>query len=294
MSGGAYCPVIIPAGTLTLGIYDFDTQPGYCVIDVQVGWPEVRTVERGIALGDGTIDETYYYGARPITVTFRLDQRYERLQALLDRLLPLVSIKQGEQLGLALPGQTQPTDFRYLNVRGVDAPLVIDGPKYRTISLSFKSYGRPYWYGATECVTILPSDPGPEAGRVYDLTFDRVYPAGVLPNSATFTNPGNAPTDWTLALNGAAVDPEITVNGSTIKFNRNGGVSLSDTNVIYIDTLDRTITDDAGNSLYSQTNFDEWTWTDMLLQPGSNTVSISGTGFDIASQLLLCYAPMWY
>jgi len=294
MSSGLFCPVFPPNGRVTIGPYDFSSEPGYCVIEVQVGWPEVREVERPIALGDGTINESYYYGPRPVSVTFRLDQRWQYTQGLLDQLLPLATTKTGELLGLEIPGGQTINDLRSLSVVGVEAPFVVNGPKYLTITLSYKTYNRPYWTGYTECVSIYPSDPGPEAGRVYDLTFDRVYPAGVLPNSAIVTNIGNAPTDWNLALNGAAVDPEITVNGATIRFNRNGGVILSDTNVVYIDTISRTIIDDAGNSLYSQTNFDEWEWNDLLLEPGANTVSVSGTGFDIASQLLFCFAPMWY
>lgn len=294
MSGGLFCPVVLDPGALILAPYDFSNQPGYCVVEVQIGWPEVRDNLRPLALGDGTIDDTLFYGSRAITVTFRLDQRWDKTQALLDVLLPLATVKTSQLLGFAYAGLTSISDIRYLEVKGIDAPIVVNGPKYLTVSLSYRSVASPYWKGAVECTTIVPSDPGPEAGRVYDLVFDRVYPAGVGPNTVTITNPGNAPSDWNCSLNGSAVNPEITVNGTTLKFDRNGGVTLTPTGVIYVDTYTRTITDDGGFSLYSQTNFDEWTWDDLKLPPGSSTLTISGTGFDAFSSLLFCFEPYWY
>lgn len=294
MSGGAYCPVIIPTGALYIGAYDFTSLPGYCVTELQIGWPEVRDVVRPVALGDGTIDDATFYGARAVSVTFRLDQRWQKAQALLDVLYPLTSIKTTQVMAIALPGFDAASDLRYLTVKGLSAPLVVNGPKYLTVTLSFRTVGTPFFSGAIECVTITPSDPGPEAGRTYDLTFDRVYAAGNPPNSATITNLGNAPSDWNCALNGSGVNPQITVNGTTLAFTRNGGLTLDPTDVVYIDTYSRTIVDAAGNSLYSQANFEDWTWDDLKLPPGTSTISISGTGFDAFSNLLFCYEPYWY
>jgi len=287
-----YCPVILTPGFVSLGgvaIY----QDGYCTVGLQIGWPGVRDVVRPVALGDGTFDDTQYFGSRAITVTLRLDQRYAKTQTLLDQILPQMRPNLANQLMWQLAGDGSPGDIRSARVRGVDAPVVVNGPKYLTIVLSFVSTGTPYLFGDSECEVLIPTDAPADTGRTYDLTFDRVYSSISPPNTFQITNVGNAPTDWYFTLNGPAVDPIVSINGVDIRFDENGGLVLPSGAPLEMITETRSVRV-SGVSVFDRVNFEDWSWSDVLLQPGVNTISLSGTGFDVDTLFTFCWAPYWY
>lgn len=273
----------------TLGDLALDCEEGFVLVSIAVGFPGERAVVRPRSLADGVFDDTAYLGSRAITVTVRLDHRVASTQTLIDRLMPYLSPRRRPTITWSLPDS--PTDFRQATIRGVDAPLVINGPKYRTIVASWVTDSAYLVSPTEECVEIDPLDPPEEEGREYDLEFDRLYIPTPPVGGLYVLNAGTAPAHWRATIFADATDPFVTVRNDTIAFDQNGGVTLITGQTIVIDTLERTIllNGDPLQSRYDRTNFEDWSWDDLLLQPGLNLVRIQGTGFNFSSRLRLCW-----
>lgn len=287
-------PVLLGQGTATLsasGLTDLDLacDEGFVLVSLQVGFPAERPVVRSRALADGVFDESTYLGQRAVSVTLRLDHRVQSTQALIDRLMPFMSPRRRPTITWSLP-QT-PTNYRSLTLRGVDAPLVIAQPKYTTILCSWVSEDAFSVSPTEQCETINPLDPPAEAGRTYPLTFDRYYPPQPPAGAFYVVNAGTAPAQWTAQIDASIVDPIITINGVNMEFDRNGGVTLITGQTLNIDSQARTIllNNDPTISRYDRVNFQDWTWDDLLLQPGSNLVRIQGSGFDANTLFTFCW-----
>jgi hypothetical protein len=287
-------PINLGQGTATLSgngltALDLACDEGFVLVSLQVGFPAERPVVRSRALADGVFDESTYLGQRAVSVTLRLDHRVQSIQALLDRLMPFMSPRRRPTITWSLP-QT-PTDFRSLVLRGVDAPLVVSGPKYTTIICSWVSESAFTLDPTVQCETIDPNDLPVEGGREYNLTFDRYYTPLVPVGGILVYNLGTAPANWTMELTASAIDPTITVGSTDMEFDRNGGITLVTGQTLNISTSDRTIllNDTPTLSRYDRVNFQDWTWDDLLLQPGANLVRLQGTGFNTTTRLTICW-----
>lgn len=286
-----------------LGVLELGCDP-YVVMSLQVGSPEVREVTRFRSLADGTFDDTWYLGARAITVAIRFkdrllgacndDGRGPSMQALIDRLAPFMSPRRRPTLTWQLPGASE---MRSAVVRGVNWGWTVDGPKAQVIAPQWVVPSGEIVAGgpdAMRCETMRPAV-DVEPGRTYDLTFDRSYPPGDPIGGRTITNPGTAPTHWTLTMFGPVVDPSFTVNGVVLTTDRQGGVLLAAGQTLVIDTRNRTVlfNGQPGNSRYQTTNYDEWGWDDLMLRPGRNVVRFDGTGLTVQTSAELCFTPTY-
>lgn len=275
----------------TLGQLDLDCDPeGYVVSSFQIGFPGERAVVQNRALADGVLDTTRFVGQRAITVSITLDQTKMATQDLLDRLLPYLSPRYRPRLVYTVQEPiTNPTHIRSFEVRGVDAPIVINGPKFQTIVCQWRAVDHRATSIEETCVPVGPTS-AVEFGRPYNLVFNRTFPAS-SPVGVTFvTMNGNDPADWRAEIVGAVTDPAIKVNGITISFT---GVSLTAGQLLVVDTRSRTMIQGGNLSVYGKSNFVQWTWDDLLLQPGQNTVQYSGTGLGSGSYTLFCYRDTW-
>lgn len=259
-------------------------EDGWSLEQLQIGFPAVRPVVRNRAIADGIFDDTRFVGQRAVTLTLRMATP-TATQAALDRLLPYLSPRQRPVLTYALAGS--PTELRSLTLRGVDAPIVIDGPSYQRIVASFVSTDS-YLRGGSEHCEVVQSPT--TTGRTYDLTFDRVYSLTSAVVSFNAYNAGTAPAPWRATIDATATNPILTVNSIPMTFNQNGGVVLTGTDQLFID-VDRRSIDVSPFPLttaYDRVNFFDWRWDDLMLQPGNNLIE-----FQIAaggsSQLEFCW-----
>lgn len=292
-------PITLSPGSVVLSADDLTDLPldcgtGYVMVSLDVGFPEERPVARKRALADGVFDDSTYLGSRAITITIRLDNTVAHTQTLLNPLLAFMSQRRRPTLTWALSGT--PTDFRSVIVRGVNAPIVIDGPRFLTVVCSFKTVGS-YLLNPTEtCIILDPNNITPELGRTYDLTFNRVYVPTPPVGGVYIFNGGTAPANWRATLRYNAINPKITVGSTQMDFSQNGGLYLITGQTLVIDTLNRTIllNDDPTLSRYDRVNFEDWTWDDLLLDPGYNLVRLQGTGFIFTTQLEFCWSDHWF
>jgi hypothetical protein len=282
-------------GTCTLladGLPDLNLvcDDGMVLVSLDIGFPSERAVVRSRALADGVFDDSTYLGQRAITATVRLDHNHgSTTQDLIDRLMPFMSPRRRPTLRWSLSGS--PTDLREVRVRGVDAPLVIDAPKYPTLVLQWVTEGAFITDPVEQCQTVTPTDLPEEEGREYDLEFDREYIPTAPVGGMFVNNDGNAPAHWVITLFASMVDPIVTIGTRQMNFSQGAGLSLVTGQTLVIDSLARSIllNNDPNESRYDRVNFEDWNWDDLLLQPGSNLVRLQGSGFTSFSALTICW-----
>ncbi len=273
-----------------LGQLDLDCDPdGYVVSQFEIGFPDVRPVVVPRALADGVLDTTRFVGQRAITVSITLDQTKMATQDLLDMLMPYLSPRYRPRLVYAVQDPVvNPNHVRSFEVRGVDAPLVIDGPKFQTVVCQWVALDHRATSIEERCVQGVAG--GDEIGREYDLEFDRDYPPSLPVGVVQFDMVGNDPADWTATIIGPVDDPVLTVNGIDITFT---GVSVTGGQGLVIDTRNRTMILGGNLSVYGDSNFVDWVWDDLLLRPGVNQIRLEGTDTDPDTYVLLCFRDTW-
>jgi len=276
-----------------LGRLDLECQDGFTVSQFEIGFPQVREVTRGRAISDGVFDDTRYLGARVITVSLRMISGgcspAGSSQTLIDQVMPYMSPRRRPRLVWSL--QRDPNEMRSATVRGLNAPIIITQRAYPTVVFQWVTTDAYAESPLLNCLSVSPTDPPLEEGREYDLEFDRQY-VPIPPIGAFFAfNAGNAPAHWRATITALATDPVLTVGGEQMIFDRNGGISLVTGQTLVIDTLERTIlvNDDPAESRYDRVNFEDWTWDDLLMQPGFNLFRLQGTGFNFRTELQVCW-----
>lgn len=286
-----------------LGILELGCDP-FVVWSLQVGSPEVREVVRYRALSDGVIDDTRFTGMRAITLAIRFRDKLlvgdcggsgaQSMQSLIDLLTPYMSPRRRPTLTWQLPGSDE---LRSAVVRGVNWSWAVNGPKAQGIAPQWVVPSGEVLAGgpdARRCESIRPSV-AVEAGRTYDLVFDRSYPPSDPVGGRTVNNPGTAPTHYVLTFYGPVTQPSFVINGVAFETNRLGGVVLTDGQTLVVDTRNRTVLFNnlPTNSRYQYTNYDEWGWDELMLQPGINDVRFDGTGITVQTSAELCYTPTY-
>lgn len=281
-----------------LGVLELGCDP-YIVMSLQVGSPQVREVVRNRSLADGTLDDTLYLGARAITLAIRFNDvsacdGSESMQRLIDRLSAYMTPHRRPVLTWQLP---RSNELRACRVRGVNWGWDVSGPKAQTITPQWVAPSGEIMLGgpdARRCEEIRPSI-DVEAGRTYDLTFDRTYPPSEPIGGRTIVNPGTTSAHWTLTIFGPVVNPSFTINGLAFRADRSGGVTLTLGQTLVVDTRSRTVLLNGvpGASRYQNVNYDEWGWHDLLLRPGTNIVRFDGDDISPQTAAQLCYTPTY-
>jgi hypothetical protein len=280
----------------SLGRLDLDCADGFVVSSFSIGYPTVREVSINKALADGTIDTTTYVGARAVTIALRLNNtgcNGFNTQDLIDLVSPYVSPRIRPTFVYSIDQTpTSPNHVRSLVLRGADAPLVVDAPKALTLVCQWVA-AEPFTASLDETCAVAPLTESIEFGRDYDLDYDRDYPFSPPVGVTLFTPNGNAPMDWVGTLTAEVSDPVITINNVNITFT---GVTLLPGQTINIDTRNRTIVrnGDPLDSVYGQTNFQNWTWDDIRVQPGLNYIRLEGLVYTGDPAFTLCYVDRWH
>ena len=265
----------------SLGRLDLDCADGFVVSSFTIGYPQVREVAFNKALADGTIDTTTYVGARAVTIALRLDNTGcpgFSTQDLIDLVSPYVSPRIRPRLVYTVEkNSTNPNHVRSLILRGADAPLTVDAPKALTLVCQWVA-AESFTSALDDVCAVAEITEADEFGRTYDLDFDRDYPFSPPVGITLFYPVGNAPMDWTGTITAQVTDPIVTINNVDVIFT---GVSLIPGQTINIDTRNRTIlrNNDPNDSIYGLANFQDWTWDDLRVRPGTNFIRLEAASY---------------
>ena len=272
----------------TLGRVDIRPLPeGIVPTQLTIGFPEVAEVIYPKALANGVDDRSRYLRQRAITLSVRLDQRLFSTQSLLDRVLPFMDPKYRPRLVYSLAENPIPTEVRAFRIRGVDAPFILDGPKYQALVMQWVTADHRAKSLQTKCELVRPGGEG-EEGRTYNLEHDRVYPASLPSGAKIITNKGNTGADWIGTIVAGIQNPTLDINGVRIEF---PGLNLIAPTFIEIDTEARTIfrNGDPTDSIYGVSNFADWEWEDLLLNPGDNIIRYQGDEPTVDTSTTICW-----
>jgi hypothetical protein len=260
-----------------------DETAGYYCTELDLGYPEVRDVVNNRPDQNGVDDRTLLWGSRAISADIVCQGAPGfTVDALAAQFAPYMIPAARPVLHYVLdrPG----TPERTIGVRAADYKWPISGKSTRAVQLSWVA-ADPLAYGAVTNTATAWAGSSTIAGRTYNLTFDRTYPAG-----------GSAPTTAILTLAGdVAVRPLIRVYGPITAANLNGSGGSSTTGDLYswtfqfvagfvidaghwvdIDSAARTVTRDSNptQAVYNQVNWWASTWP--YYRPGTGYLNVAG------------------
>lgn len=264
-------------------------QHGVTVDTLDLGFPVIRAVTEPRPDADGDLDTTAYLGPRTVTITGVVDAAlgFTR-QEIFDFLFAFCRPDLRPTLQYRLENDTEE---RFITLRADQGSWPINWPGTTGFTLSFRAP-----YGIQEKVlpelaSVDATEPV-EAGRVYDLTFDRTYPASSPIGVVTMTNEGNAYAYPRLLLYGPVEGPAIE-NQTTGKRLEFPGLIIAGGDFLEIDTREKTIRLNglAAQSRYSYLDFDvsEW-WT---VRPGANDIRYYPTVFSSPARADISFHSAW-
>jgi hypothetical protein len=215
---------------------------GWFVQSLDVGYPVVRQVVDNRADADGTYDSTQYFGARTVSMVVR---------ALGDRRAAF------ETLSKFLRPSTRPVLF--FTVDGTERQITLR-PNARSAAFTGTPNSQEFlaqWVApsglieaVSDTVAVTQASSGGEAGRTYDLTFDRVYAATSPVGSVSVTNSGTGFCCFRAELFGPCTNPtlENLTTGEQLRF----VTTLTAGQWLEVNTRDRTV---RLNGLVSQNRY---------------------------------------
>ena len=267
--------------------FEFDLLHGVVVEELDLGFPEVRgpVIDRTDA--DGTIDLSAFHGARAVTIRAAvLPEGAHTLGSVIDRLRSfchpsarpwLYFDVDGEQRRVRLRADQQSaplthTDFRRFQASWVAPDGVIE---------------------AADLVTVtVPASVGDEAGRTYDLTFDRDYPPSETSGQTVVTNDGTTDVSPIVRVYGPCSDPRLISDTRQVEVEF-VGLTVPFGDYLEVDMRDRTarINGLPAASRMSRLNFARSAW--WTLAPGENLVRFTPGSFSPPSSMEVRFRPAW-
>jgi hypothetical protein len=181
---------------------------GYVCTKLDLGYPVVREVAENRADQNGMIDRTSLFGGRIITIELTaLAGAGARIDEVVASFAPFMDPSLRPQLHYILdrPGELE----RVITVRAQSFAWPIVGPNQRDFQLVFLA-ADPLLYDATTNTATAWCGATGNPGRVYDLTFDRTYPAGgTTPSTVQLNNYGDVWVPLLVRVHGPAQNIQV-------------------------------------------------------------------------------------
>lgn len=245
---------------------------GFVLQGVNTSYPDVRRNRQTLPNQSGAIDQTTYFGDRPVTLNIGIAHElspFDSDQKVLDQLRAwmLPSLRYYLFLTDGSTGQ-----LRRYRVRPNSM-----GARYSAESPSQFTVETVQWIAMdgisedpAEQIVQISRGTDSELGRPYDLTFDRTYPpSGVIGEAIVHQN-GTAPAWPALRIFGPCTGPRLTNLTIGKMFKMDDAFELLDGEYLEVNMSSGTVLLDgvAANSRYSSLDFslNEW-WQ---LAPGNN------------------------
>lgn len=192
-------------GGRTLELEDDDA--GYYCTELDLGYPEVREVITNRPDTDGTDDRTAYFGARAVAANIRArggTMSVDQIGALFAPFM-LPSVRPELHYVLDRPGAPE----RVCTVRASGYSWPISGAHTREVHLGWVA-SDPIMRDPDEQIAGAYAGSSTGAGRLYPLTFPRLYPpGGNSPTTGIISSPGDLPVRPLIRIYGPITDPHV-------------------------------------------------------------------------------------
>jgi hypothetical protein len=245
---------------------DLDHTHGYVPQDITIGFPDVRdnVVKRPQA--NGTADHTKFFGASAVNIKVALEPSMMPV--------PVTQRKLEDQLrGWMNPRRRGYLVFRergedlwrriYFRGDNVNRTLKLARTEFGVASMTMRA---PKGYSESLDLQTknLPFGGATEAGRAYDLTFDRTYPASSVAGSVEVNNEGNSDAHPVVWIYGPCADfgVENLTTGQVLQMKEPFGLLAGEFLVIDFEAGTILMSGDIANSRrkFLDTSVSEW-WT---------------------------------
>lgn len=272
-----------------LDTLSLDGEHGIVVENLDLGFPAIRGVSQSRPSADGELDETAYIGARAVTISGNLEGAgVLNRQQVLDRLRSFLR----PDIRPYIVYQLEPDgDVRRIRLRADQHGAPIVAPNDVDFSASWRGPDG-VQEANDEVMQTISAAADIEAGRTYDLEFDRVYPESPPIGVTTVTNDGNMNAYPVLRLYGPAtgVNIENQTVGKTLEL---PDLVVDAGDYIEIDTRNRTIRllGDPDQSRYSYVDFDTSAWWSLI--PGDNELRYYPSSFSSGAVADVIFRPNW-
>jgi hypothetical protein len=194
-------------GSQVVAVEDYGR--GYFCSNLDLGAPTVRAVVTNRPDADGEIDLTQFLGGRVVTINLNA---YPGAGALMDAVPGLFarymvpSARPVLHYVLNRPGNPE----RTLGLRASSFAWPIAGADSLALQLQFEAADPVMRNPATTSTTAYAGTLG--SGRLYPLTFPRVYPTGGgSPSSGTISTPGDVAVKPKISIYGPVTQPQLTI-----------------------------------------------------------------------------------
>jgi hypothetical protein len=273
--------------------HDLELSPanGFHVSDLDLGFPEVRSVLDPRTDRSGATDRTRFHGARVVTVQMMLNDRVgQDRMVLLERLAPYCRPSVRPVLRMVRPDGTQRQVVLRADARSapLSAPNNLLAVQLQWVAPS----GVIEATSVTTKVALASSDS--EIGREYDLDFDRGYPAASPVGAVLIENPGGTESFPTLRMYGPCETPRIEnqTSGGRLQVD----VTVSAGTYLEVDVAERTV---RLNGSPSQSRYQavDWTatssWDALTVPPGASQWRFFPVTSNTPSQANIRFRSAW-
>ena len=271
-----------------------DHAAGYAMTELDIGYPEVREVVDNNPDRDGVNDRTALVGSRVVTAVI---QAWPGGATKMDDIARLFGpfTWPGGRPELHWVLDTADQAERMMVLRAADSTAVIGPPTDREIHLGWVAPDPIAYDPAVKSATGRP-DSGESYGRTYNLTFDRVYPAGGHSGeTATIVVGGDVPARPRIRIYGPITAPgvtfvkQLTVDDPAevvIRFAFDAAFQVATGHWVEVNCQTRQVADDTGARLEGRVDWSESTWP--VLDSGHTwTVSLEGSSVSPITQAVV-------
>ena len=266
-----------------------DEAQGYFCESLDLGFPDVRDVTNNRPDADGIDDRTRFMGGRVVSadITALASAGVGHIDAIAASFGPFMVPSARPVLHYVLDRPGAPE--RTLTLRGAGGGWPIAGPFQRDIQLQWIA-ADPIARDPIASSATAWAGAGDVLGRVYDLAFPRVYPAGSgVPSVAQILGHGDVPIQPMVRVYGPISNPRVsfdTADGPTVHYEVGMTYRIDGGHYVDIDTRAHSAQDDAGASVLAYLDWPAILWPFLPNSPDSTTMAITGTGTSSTTQVV--------
>ena len=282
--------VCVRRAWLTLGsaIVELESPAGgwFCT-SFDLGYPEVRDVTTNRPDANGIDDRTRLFGQRVVSADIvALRSAGAVIDDVADSFAPFMVPSQRPTLHYILDRPDTPE--RTMVVRAAGYDWTVEGDDQRDIHLQWVA-ADPAVYDSLLQTVVAYAGSSTSAGRIYDLTFPRVYPSGGgVPTTARIQNNGDLGINPLLRIYGPITGPTVQfivrpgnvggVNAYSTWVRFSSSFTIDAQHWVDVDTDAKTAYRDSDPSqpCFSSLNFAATTWA--YIPPGHADMTLTGTG----------------
>jgi len=265
-----------------------DDLAGYAATELDLGYPEVRELMSPRPSMSGVDDRTSLFGARAISATIRSTSGTLKPDEVATLFAPFMVPAARPELHYVLEREGEPERMTVVRAAGYGWP--ISGKRSREVHLSWVAADPAMLDPAERVETALAGGPPGTGGRIYPLTFARIYPPGsATSTTATISTPGDLAVRPLFRIYGPITTPDVRIQVSEPAANYRilfaAGFRIDAGHYVDVDSDAKTAYLDGSSSVMSSLDWQTSTWPIIPPEPAVAYVNLLGSSTSGVTQV---------